>query len=168
MERGTEPGEDPLLLAQGSYMTNRGGGCQRWGVTGRLCLKLCTFTQGVLVCHPPIHPTVHHISDTGDLSHNTTTGTLSTLRDRELHEAWGSRLSGLWLHPRPPAHVPCTALLGQGQSGRPHSMAWCLVDTCGGVPCLSVTALSREGCTSRPSHVLSPSACSSAPPPGPA
>lgn len=35
-------------------------------------------------------------------------------------------------------------------------MAWCLVDTCGGVPCLSVTALSREGCTSRPSHVLCP------------
>lgn len=58
------------------------------------------------------------------------------------------------LHPRPPAHVPCTA--GEGHSGRPHSVAWCLVDTCRGVPCLSVTALSREGCTSRPSHVLCP------------
>ena len=100
------------------------------------------------------HPTIHHISDTGDLSHNTTTGTLCTLRDRKLHKAWGSRLFGLCLHPRPPAHVPCTA--GKGQSGRPHSMAWCLVDTCGGVPCPSVTALSKEGCTSRPSHVLCP------------
>ena len=76
------------------------------------------------------------------------------MRDRKLHKAWGSRLFSLCLHPRPPAHVPCTA--GKGQSGRPHSMAWCLVDTCGGVPCPSVTALSKEGCTSRPSHVLCP------------
>lgn len=61
MERGAEPGESPLFLAQGSYMTNRGRGCQRWGVTGRLCLKSAPSPgQGAGgVSLPSVHPSKH-------------------------------------------------------------------------------------------------------------
>ena len=51
--------------------------------------QVCTFTWAgrVLVCLASIHPTIHHLSDTGDLPHSTATGTLRTLWDCKLHEA---------------------------------------------------------------------------------
>lgn len=38
-------GKSPPLSGPG-LLHDRGGGCQRWGVAGRLCFKLCIFTWG--------------------------------------------------------------------------------------------------------------------------